>query len=164
MESGKLKLLSLLEQNARLSDAQLAMMTGLDEETVRQQLQEYIEKGILCGYAAKVDWSKAGREYIQAFIRLKVTPQADKGFEDVARRIMVMPEVESVYLVSGGYDLSITMSAPTLRDVADFVSRRLSTLGSVVSTDTTFVLQRYKEGGVNFLPDAPSDERREIVL
>lgn len=157
-------ILTLLEQNARLTPAQLALMTGLTEAQVQTKIDEYTAAGVIRGYRAIIDWRKTGREYIQAFIRIKVTPQSGGGFEDTARQIMEMPEVESVYLVSGSYDMSLTMSAATLRDVADFVSRRLSTLGTVVATDTTFVLERYKEGGVGFLGKNEDDQRGGLLL
>ncbi len=159
-----MNILSLLEQNARLTAAQLALMTGETEEAVAKQLDEYTAKGVICGYRAVINWEKAGREFIQAFIRIKVTPQPEQGFEAVARRIMTMPEVDGVYLVSGSYDMSLTMSAKNLREVAHFVSARLSPLGSVTSTDTTFVLERYKEGGVYFLENGDTDEKREVIL
>ncbi len=159
-----MNILSLLEQNARLSVAQLALMTGETEEAVSKKIDEYTAKGVICGYRAVINWEKAGRESIKAFIRIKVTPQPEHGFEAVARQIMTMPEVDSVYLVSGSYDMTLSMSAKNLRDVAHFVSARLSPLGAVTSTDTTFVLERYKEGGVCFLEDSDTGEKREVIL
>lgn len=158
------KLLKLLEENARLSLSQLAMMTGMSEQEVADQIEEYSKEGIIRGYKAVIDWEKAGREYIQAFIQIKVSPSANAGFNEIAAKLMAMPEVQSVYLVSGNNDFSLTMSAPTLREVANFVSQRLSPLVSVLSTDTQFVLQRYKELGVNFESDGEDEERREFLL
>lgn len=158
------KLLKLLEENARLSLTQLAMMTGLTEQEVEAQIDEYSRKGIIRGYKAVIDWEKAGREFIQAFIQIKVSPSANAGFNEIASKLMTMPEVQSVYLVSGNNDFSLSMTAPTLREVANFVSERLSPLVSVLSTDTQFVLQRYKELGVNFADDGEGDERREFLL
>lgn len=158
-----MKLLSLLEENARLTTAQLALMTGQSEAEVQAKLDEYAAKGYIRGFRAIIDWEKAGRDHIKAFIRIKVTPQPGGGFEDTAEQIAAMPEVDGLYLVSGSYDMSITMSAPSLRDVASFVSNRLSTLGTVIATDTTFVLERYKESGFSF-DSGDGGERREFIL
>ncbi|MBQ3140975.1 MAG: Lrp/AsnC family transcriptional regulator [Clostridia bacterium] len=158
------RLLKLIEENARLSVAQLAMMTGKTEQEVEKEIDEYSRAGIIRGYKAVIDWEKAGREFIQAFIQIKVSPSANAGFNEIAAKLMTMPEVQSVYLVSGNNDFSLTMTAPTLREVANFVSERLSPLVSVLSTDTQFVLQRYKELGVNFSVEEDDGERREFLL
>ena len=158
------RLLKLIEENARLSVKQLAMMTGKTEQEVETEIDAYSRAGIIRGYKAVIDWEKAGREYIQAFIQIKVSPSANAGFNEIAAKLMTMPEVQSVYLVSGNNDFSLTMTAPTLREVANFVSERLSPLVSVLSTDTQFVLQRYKELGVNFSVEEDESERREFLL
>lgn len=158
------KLLKLLEENARLSLNQLAMMTGKTEAEVEREIDRYAREGIIRGYKAVIDWEKAGKEFIQAFIQIKVSPSANAGFNEIAAKLMTMPEVQSVYLVSGNNDFSLTMTAPSLRDVAAFVSQRLSPLVSVLSTDTQFVLQRYKEQGVNFSSGEGEDEGREFLL
>lgn len=153
------KLLSLLESNAQLSHAQLALMLNRPEAEVAAAIKKFEADGVICGYKAIVDWEKTGREYIQAFIDIKVTPKRDFGFEDIARKVMSFPEVESVYLMSGGYDLSVTISGKSFKDVALFVAHRLSPLDSVLSTATHFVLRRYKEGGVDFAVAETEDER-----
>lgn len=157
-----MKILSLLEQNAKLTVRQLALLTGMSEAEVESEIREYEKNGVICGYRTIVDWEKAGRESVRAVIRLKVTPQPGSGFEDAARRISEMPDVESVYLVSGRYDILLTMSARSLRDVAEFVSQRLSTIGTVIGTDTTFVLEKYKENNVNFMKENGSADDREV--
>lgn len=153
------KLLSLLESNAQLSYAQLALMLDRPEAEIAAAIKKFEADGVICGYKAIVDWEKTGREYIQAFIDIKVTPKRDFGFEDIARKVMSFPEVESVYLMSGGYDLSVTISGKSFKDVALFVAHRLSPLDSVLSTATHFVLRRYKEGGVDFAVAETEDER-----
>lgn len=152
------KLLKLLDKNARMSNAQLAAMLGRTEQEVETQIAELEKSGVIRGYTAIIDWDKTDREYVTAIIELHVTPRKDRGFEGIAEEIMAFPEVESITLMSGGYDFSITVNARTFRDVATFVAKRLSPLDSVVSTATSFVLRRYKESNVIFLDDE-QDER-----
>lgn len=155
------KLLKLLDKNARMSNAQLAAMLGRTEAEVEAQIKELEKSGVIRGYTAIIDWDKTDREYVTAIIELHVTPRKDRGFEGIAEEIMSFPEVESITLMSGGYDFSITVNARTFRDVATFVAKRLSPLDSVVSTATSFVLRRYKENNVIFL-DNELDERGEL--
>ncbi len=152
------KLLKLLDRNARLTDAQLSAMLGISEDEVRQRVDTLEKAGVIRGYTAVIDWDKTEREYVTAIIELHVTPKPDLGFEGIAQTIARFDEVESVSLMSGGYDLSITVNARTFRDVAIFVATRLSPLESVVSTATHFVLRRYKERNIVFLGDT-EDER-----
>ncbi len=148
------QLLRLLDRNARLSNEQLSAMLGISEEEVAQRLETLEKAGIIRGYTAVIDWDKTDRENVTAIIELHVTPKPDSGFEEIAKTIARFDEVESVSLMSGGYDLSITVNARTFRDVAMFVARRLSPLESVVSTATHFVLRRYKERNIVFLEDS----------
>ena len=152
------KLLKLLDQNARMSNAQLGAMLGRTEEEVESQIAQLEKEGVIRGYKAMIDWDKTDREYVTAIIELHVTPKKDLGFEGIAETIMNFSEVESVSLMSGGYDFSIVVNARTFKDVAMFVAKRLSPLDSVVSTATHFVLRRYKEKNVIFL-DEKKDER-----
>ena len=152
------KLLKLLDQNARMSNAQLAAMLGRTEAEVEAQITKLEKDGVIRGYKAMIDWDKTDREYVTAIIELHVTPKKDLGFEGIAETIMNFKEVESVSLMSGGYDFSIVVNARTFKDVAMFVAKRLSPLDSVVSTATHFVLRRYKEKNVIFL-DEKKDER-----
>ena len=144
------KLLKLLDSNARLTDAQLAVMANCTEEEVRAQIAAWEASGVIRGYKALIDWERTDREYVTALIELRVTPERDLGFEGIAEKVMQFDEVESVYLMSGGYDLSVTVSGRTFQEVAMFVARRLSTLDAVISTATHFVLRRYKDKGVLF--------------
>ena len=152
------KLLKLLDQNARMTNAQLAAMLGTSEDEVAAQIAQLEKDGVIRGYKAMIDWDKTDREYVTAIIELHVTPKKDLGFEGIAETIMNFSEVESVSLMSGGYDFSIVVNARTFKDVAMFVAKRLSPLDSVVSTATHFVLRRYKEKNVIFL-DEKKDER-----
>ncbi|CDZ24487.1 transcriptional regulator, AsnC family [[Clostridium] cellulosi] len=157
------KLLSLIEENAKLSDEQLAAMLNRDVEEVRRQIREYEKSGLIKGYKALIDWEKADKETVTAFIEVKVSPQRDYGFEQVAERIMQFEEVESVYLMSGGFDLAVTVRGNSFKEVAMFVAERLSPLDNVLSTATHFILRRYKDKGVVFGSEKP-DERGRISL
>lgn len=152
------KLLKLLEKDARLTTAQLAAMLNCAEKEVADQIKSLEKDGTIRAYQAMIDWGRTDRAYVTAMIELKVTPKRDYGFEAIAEQIMRFEEVETVYLMSGGYDLSVVVSGRTFQEVAMFVAKRLSTLESVVSTATHFVLRRYKEKGVPFLCE-PKDER-----
>ena len=151
-------LLNLLNENAELSNAQLAAMLGKTEEEVAAEKAAYEKAGVIKAYKALIDWDKVGDAYASALIELKVIPQKETGFDSIAEEVMRFEEVESVYLMSGGYDLSVVVNGRTFQEVAMFVAKRLSTLDSVISTATHFVLRRYKEKGVMFL-DAEKDER-----
>lgn len=152
------KLLKLLDENARLSDTQLAAMLGRTEDEVRAGTAELERSGAVRAYKAVVDWDKTEHRRVTAIIELKVTPRRDVGFEAIAEEIAALEEVESVYLMSGGYDLSVRVNGQSFQEVATFVSRRLATMDTVVSTATHFLLRRYKESQVAFL-DNEHDER-----
>lgn len=157
------KLLLLIEENAKLSDEQLAAMLGRDVGEVRKQIMAYEKSGLIKGYKALIDWEKVDKDIITAFIEVKVSPQRDSGFEQVAERIMQFEEVESVYLMSGGFDLAVTVRGTSFKQVAMFVAERLSPLDNVLSTATHFILRRYKDKGVLFGSEKP-DERGRISL
>ena len=144
-------LLKLLDENARLTNAQLAAMLGKTEQEVAAQIAALEKNGVIRAYKAVIDWDKTDREYVTAVIELRVTPRKDLGFEAIAETIMRFEEVESVYLMSGGYDLAVHVTGRTFQDVAMFVSHRLATLDSVISTATHFVLRRYKDAGVMYV-------------
>lgn len=152
------KLLKLLDSNARLSTDQLAAMLGRTEQEVTEQMAALEQSGVIRGYKALIDWDRTDREYVTAIIELRVSPKRDSGFESIAQSIMRLEEVESVYLMSGGYDLSVVVTGRTFQEVAMFVAKRLSPMDAVLSTATHFVLRRYKDRGVMFL-DEPRDER-----
>ena len=158
-----LNLLKLLSKNARYTIDQLAAMTGLDEKAVAADMAQMEKDGLIRGYKAVVDWERMDSAYVSAIIELKVTPKAGLGFEDVAAKVMKYPEVESVYLMSGGYDLSVTVTGKTFQEVAMFVAKELSTIDSVISTTTHFILRRYKELDVELI-GKPSDDRGNLSL
>lgn len=155
------KLLDLLRQNARLSNAEIATMLGISEAEVAQQIAALEKDGIIMGYSAIINEEKADETSVTAIIEIKVKPMKDHGFDELARTIMSFEEVESVYLLSGAYDLSVTISGKSLRSVALFVSERLATLDGVLATGTHFILRRYKEKN-HFLQDDCVDGR-ELV-
>ena len=142
------ELLKLLENDARLTPAQLSVMLDQDEESVKNELRELENNGTILGYKAIVDWEKTEQESVTAMIDVKLTPQRDRGFDRVAEKIYNYPEVKSVYLMSGAYDLSVLIEGKTMKEVALFVSQKLSTIDAVNSTATHFVLHKYKDKGV----------------
>lgn len=157
------RLLKLLNKDARTEPVDLAVMLGESEEEVRREIDELEAAGIIRGYKAVIDWERLNDAYVSAIIELKVTPKAGLGFEDVAARVMRYPEVESVYLMSGVYDLNVVVKGRTLHDVARFVAKELSTIESVTSTATHFVLRRYKEMDVELMGET-ADERGSYLL
>lgn len=155
------ELLSLLKQNARLSNEQLAVMLGDTPESIAKKIEEYEKKGIIKGYSVILNDEVVSKDTVTAFIELKVTPKRDYGFDDLARTVMMYDEVESVALISGDYDLAVTVSGESLKNIALFVAERLSTIDGVLSTATHFVLKRYKEKGI-FIEKEVVDERSFI--
>lgn len=152
------KLLKLLSHNARLSDSDLAAMTGMTEKEVATKIREYEQNGIIKGYSAIINDNIANKDMVVAFIELKVSPKAKHGYDELAKFVSSYKEVESVLLMSGAYDLAVTVKGTSLKDVANFVSQRLATLDGVLSTATHFVLQQYKEKGI-ILCEEDIDER-----
>lgn len=152
------KLLKLLNKNSRTPLEELATMTGLTVEQVGTEIDQMEKEGVIRGYKAVVDWERLDDSYVSALIELKVTPKAGLGFEEIAKKVMKYPNVESVYLMSGGYDLCVIVKGKSFQGVAMFVAKELSTLESVTSTATHFVLRRYKELDVE-LCDGTADDR-----
>lgn len=157
------KLLKLLSHDSRTTPAEIALMLGMTEEEVKTEIREMEEAGVIRGYKAVIDWERMDSAYVSAIIELKVTPKAGLGFEDVAEKVMKYPEVESVYLMSGVYDLNVVVKGKTFQEVAMFVAKELSTMDSVTSTATHFVLRRYKELDVELMGEE-KDERGSILL
>lgn len=152
------ELLHLLKQNARLSNEDLGAMLGITPAEVAAQIKKLEEDGIIKGYSVVLNDELANKDTVTAFIELKVTPKRDCGFEDLAKTVMMYDEVESVSLMSGAYDLAVTVTGSSLKVIALFVAQRLSTIDGVLSTATHFVLKRYKEKGI-FIEQEPIDER-----
>ena len=159
----KTELLKLLSRNARYTVRQLADMLGATEEEVTKQIKALERDGIICGYKTVIDWDSVDDSQVSAIIEIKVVPKADLGFEEVAEKIAAYKEVESVYLMSGGYDLNVVVKAASLKDVAQFVARELATIDSVTSTATHFVMRRYKEMDV-CLFESERDDRGNILI
>ncbi len=157
-ENINIELLEIIEKDARLTNDQIAVMLDKDKGDINKIIEEYVENGVILGYKALVDWDKTSREYVNAVIELKVTPQPDRGFDRVAERIYNFPEVQSLYLMSGSYDLLVILEGKTMREVALFVAQKLAPIQGVVSTATHFVLRKYKDKGVIYGP-AIIDER-----
>lgn len=155
-------LLRLLEDNARLEIGQIATMLNMTEDEVRAAIREYEQSGVIRGYKTIIDWDKTDRDYVSARIEVKVIPKKDRGFDEIAHTIASLSEVQSVYLMSGGYDLALTVVGKTFQDVASFVAFRLAPLSGVQSTSTHFVLRRYKEKGI-VVDGLPEDERGVVL-
>lgn len=151
-------IIEILQQNARISDKELAAMLGITAEEAAAQIKKLENDGIIKGYSVIVNEELYDKSTVYATIELKVTPQRDCGFDEIAKTIMMFDEVESVTLMSGAYDLSIEVKGNNLKDVATFVSGRLSTIDGVLSTATHFILKKYKEKGI-FIEDEDTDER-----
>ncbi len=158
------KILSVLKDNPRLSDSQIAAMVGLTEEEVGERIADFEKSGVICGYNTVIDWEKLEEtEKVTAIIELKVTPRKDTGFESIAEEIMAFDEVESVNLMSGGYDFSVCVAGKTFQEIAMFVAKRLAPIDSVISTTTHFILKRYKQDGILISSDC-EDERGADIL
>ena len=157
------KILKLLEKNARMEIADIATVTDLTEEEVRAEIAEMEKAGIIRGYKGVIDWEKVDTGAVSAIIELKVTPKAGLGFEEVAERIARYPEVESVSLMSGACDLIVVVKGRTFHEVSNFVAKELAVIDSVTSTATQFIMRRYKEFGVE-LTETEQDERGAISL
>ena len=156
------KLLKLLKDNARYSTKELSIMLNREEELVESQIKELEKNGVIKGYKALINEQKVNAG-VSALIELKVTPKKEFGFQDIADRVMLLPEVESVYLMAGDYDLAVFVRAETMQDVAMFVAKRLSPLESVISTSTHFVLQKYKQDSVILDETKDEDIRSQMV-
>lgn len=161
--SMKYEILKLLARNAKYTAEDIAVMLGADEKTVESEIKQLEKDGLIKGYKAIIDWQKVENPYVSAIIELNVVPKAGLGFEEVAEKIMKYDEVESVYLMSGVYDLNVVVKAKTLQDIARFVARELATIDSVTSTTTHFVLRRYKEMDVE-LVSKEDDGRGQLFI
>ena len=155
------EILLLLEKNARYTAKDIAVMLGMDVSEVKNEIEMMEKERTICGYHALVDWDKTDDEKISALIELKVTPQRGEGFDRIAEKIYQYPEVESLYLMSGGYDFSVILKKATMKEIANFVSSRLAVIEEVQSTATHIVLVRYKDHGI--LLTAPKKDMRMVV-
>lgn len=156
------ELLSIIEKNSRIDLKELAVILGVREIDVVNELETMEKEGIICGYHTLINWEKTSLEKVNALIEVRVTPQRGQGFDSIAERIYNYPEVHAVYLISGGYDLLVTLEGKSLKEISTFVSDKLSTLESVLSTATHFILKKYKDHGT-ILSKKNEDEREMIT-
>lgn len=151
-------ILQALEDHANLTPAQLAAMCGKEIGDVKKLIETYEENGVILGYKTIIDWDKTDREYVSALIEVKITPQRDRGFDRVAEQIYSYSEVQSLYLMSGGFDLAVLIEGKTMKEVAYFVAQKLAPIEDVISTATHFVLRKYKDKGIVY--GAPEKDER----
>ena len=157
MDNLRNEILRYLETNSRVNLAELGVLVGVDETTVANEIADMEKEKIICGYHTLIDWDKAGVESVTALNEVRVTPQRNQGFDRIAERIYNYPEVHAVYLISGGYDLLVTLEGKTLKEVSRFVSEKLSPIDAVISTATYFILKKYKDHGTVLVPKKESE-------
>lgn len=156
------QILAVIEKNSKIGIKDLAVILGMEEIDVANEIAKMEAEGIICGYHTLINWEKTSIEKVSALIEVRVTPQRGQGFDNIAERIYKYPEVNAVYLISGGYDLLVSLEGKSLKEVASFVSDKLSTLDSVLSTATHFVLKKYKDHGT-IIDKKYVDEREQIT-
>ena len=159
----KYEVLKLLAQNAKYTNEDIATMLGTTANEIADIINQLEKDGIIRGYKAVIDWEKLDGAYVSAVVEINVVPKAGLGFEEVAEKIMKYNEVESVYLMSGNYDLNVIVKGKTLQDIARFVAKELATIDSVTSTATHFVMRRYKEMDVELI-SGPIDDRGQLFV
>lgn len=157
------QILDAISKNSRFSTEDLAAMLATDENTVKNEIKDMEDSNVICGYPTLINWDKTDCEKVTALIEVKVTPQRDMGFNKVAERIYRFEEVESVYLMSGGFDLMVIIQGKSMKEVARFVSEKLSTMEYVNSTATHFVIKKYKEHGLVMSKEKEKVERMLIT-
>ena len=155
------QILSYLEKYSKMDPKEIAILLGTEPDVVENEIRKMEEEKIICGYHTMIDWDKTSSEMVTALIEVRVTPQRGQGFDSIAERIYKYPEVRSVYLISGGYDLMVILEGKTLKEVSQFVTDKLSTLDSVLSTATHFILKKYKDHGTIF--DQKIKDERMLV-
>jgi DNA-binding Lrp family transcriptional regulator len=153
------EILNILEKDARLTPAQIAAMTGRATQDVSAAIAAYESDGAILRYTTLIDWDKAGVDSIDALIEVKISPQRGEGFDRIAERIYQYDEVESLYLMSGSFDLAVMMTAKSMKDVSEFVFARLATIDGVTSTATHFIMKKYKEKNCVFVSRSEQEER-----
>lgn len=157
----ELKILHFLERDAKMSVKSIAVMLDVDEDVVRQIIEKLERDKVILGYSTIINWERYGTNGVTAMIDVKVIPEREVGFNDIAERIGRFPEVRSVSLMSGTYDLSVVVAGKDMRDIARFISHKLSALDRVQSTTTHFILKHYKQEG--FVFEEPQEDRRLVI-
>ncbi|MFA9464507.1 MAG: Lrp/AsnC family transcriptional regulator [Velocimicrobium sp.] len=157
------KILNAIAKNSKLSTQDLAVMIGTTQADIEQEIKKMEDEGIICGYPTLINWDNMNCEKVTALIEVKVTPQRGQGFEKIAERIYKFDEVETVYLMSGGFDLTVMIVGKNMQEISNFVWNKLAPLESVTSTATYFVLKKYKEHGLALVDGVKEDERMLIT-
>ena len=156
------EILSAIESNSKINTKELSILLGKEEIDIINEIATMEKEGIICGYHTLIDWEKTSAEKVNALIEVRVTPQRGNGFDSIAEKIYKYSEVHAVYLISGGYDLLVTLEGKSLKEISSFVSEKLSTLDSVLSTATHFILKKYKDHGT-ILAKKEVDERMQVT-
>ncbi len=158
------EILNILDKDKKsISNAELAQMLGTEEQEVAESIKKLEKENVIVGYKTIINWEKTDRDVVTALIELRITPQRGEGFDRVAERIYKYPQVKSLYLMSGAYDLAVTIEGKSMKEVALFVAQKLAPMDSIISTATHFVLKKYKEEGIVF-EDDEKDTRQVITL
>jgi len=158
-----IEILKLLESNGKLTAAQIAAMLDMEENEVEQAIADYEADGTILKYTALIDYDRTEDELVKALIEVKISPQRGEGFERIAERIYQYNEVESLYLMSGAFDLAVTISSTSMKGVAEFVYAHLATIEGVTGTATHFILKKYKENNCIFAEQSEQEERLYFV-
>jgi DNA-binding Lrp family transcriptional regulator len=156
------EILRVLEHNSKTTSEDLAVLLGNSEEEISKEITNMEKEKIICGYHTLINWEKTSTEKVTALIEVRVTPQRGQGFDKIAERIYRFKEVKSVFLMSGGFDLTVILEGKTMKEVALFVGQKLAPLESVLSTATHFVLKKYKDHGI-ILEENKKDERMAVT-
>ena len=156
------EILTTIEKNSRVDVHELAVRLGSEDSVIAEEMSRMEEEGVICGYHTMIDWEKTGMEKVTALIEVRVTLQRGQGFDGIAERIYKYPEVKSVYLISGGYDLLVTIEGRSIKEVSSFVHTKLSTMENVLSTSTHFILKKYKDHGT-IMAKKYEDERQMVT-
>ncbi|MDE6760502.1 MAG: Lrp/AsnC family transcriptional regulator [Lachnospiraceae bacterium] len=162
MENTRIKILKLLENNSKMSTKDMAVILGEEESVIKNIISDMEQEQIICGYNTVINWDKTDDERVTALIEVKVVPQRGEGFDRIAERIYNYEEVTSLYLMSGGFDMTVFIEGKTMKEVAQFVSRKLAPMDGILSTSTHFVLKKYKETGTK-LEQRKKDERLVVT-
>ena len=156
------EILKLIENDSRLTPEKIALMLDKEVGDIKNMIAKYERDGVILGYKTLIDWDKTDKEHVSALIELKITPQRDRGYDHVAQKIYNYPEVESLYLMSGSFDLTVIIEGKSMKEVSRFVTEKLSTLEYITSTATYFVLKKYKEHGL-IMTDEKHDSERMLI-
>ena len=158
------EILNILDkEKGNVSRAKIAQMLGMEEKEVADKIEKMEKENVIVGYKTIVKWDNTDKDVVVALIELRITPQRGEGFDKVAERIYKYPQVKSLYLMSGAYDLAVTIEGKSMKEVALFVAQKLAPMDSIISTATHFVLKKYKEEGIVF-EDDEKDTRQVITL